>query len=206
MRIVFTICFLALSMSLSAGKLAWHKGWVVLANKDQVIAGEISLESTHDLILFRTSESATVYPAHKLKSFQYFDEEANITRKFVSLKDNHGVVRSHHLYEYVVRGTFSVLRKVKGGLVKGGTYNEQRNFDYFVFYRNNLVSLSKFRTHVYPEMLSSNRDEVLSYVHRNNLDVNLPGNAITIIKYFNTEVGYSALAANYQAHAFDSTL
>jgi hypothetical protein len=45
-------------------------------------------------------------------------------------------------------------------------------------------------------MLSSNHDEVLSYVHRNNLDLNLPGNAIMIIKFFNTEVAYTALAAN----------
>jgi hypothetical protein len=198
MRAVFTICFLALSMSLSASKLIWHKGSVVLADHDEVITGEISLESTHDLILFRTSESVTVYPAHKLKSFQYYDAETNINRKFVSLKDNHGVVRSHHLYEYVLRGAFSVLRKVKGGLIKGGgPYSEQNDFDYYVFHKNELVSLSKFRTHIYPQMLNLNRDEILSYVHHNNLDLNLPANAIIVIKYFNTEAGYGALAANY---------
>jgi hypothetical protein len=198
MRGFFTICSLALSVSLSAGELVWHKGSVVLAGENQVITGEISLASAHDLILFRIREAVTVYPAHKLKSFQYFDEEANINRKFISLKDNHGVVRSHHLYEYVVRGIFSVLGKVKSGFTRGrNAHAEKDDFEYYVYHKNLLVRLTKFRTQVYPEMLTSNHDEVTAYVHRNNLDLNLPGNAIMLIKYFNTEVGYSALAANY---------
>jgi hypothetical protein len=197
MREVVAICFLALSISVSATKVVWHKGSVVLAGADQVIIGEISFDPAREVIFFRNGESLTTYPAYKLKSFRFYDSEAGVKRSFVSLKDNHGAVRRHHLYEYVVPGTFAVVKKVKSILEKKDNAHATRNdADFYVFYKRNLVSLSKFRTHVYPEMLSSNHDEVLSYVHRNNLDVNLPGNAIMVIKFFNTEVAYSALAAN----------
>jgi hypothetical protein len=197
MRTVLTMYLLALSMSVSAGKLVWHKGSVVLAAGDQVITGEISLAPAREGIYFRTGESLIIYPAHKLKSFRFYDAEASINRSFVSLRDTHGVVRKHHLYEYVVPGIFSVVKSVAENLVNHNTNRGQGDFDYYIFYKNSLVGISKFRTHVFPEMLSANRDEVLSYVHGNNLDLNLPGSAIMIIKYFNTEVGYSALAANY---------
>lgn len=196
MRVVATVCFLALSMSVSAGKLVWHKGSVVLAAEDQVITGEISLEPAREVIFFRTGESVVTYPAHKIKSFRFYDSVAGFNRSFISLKENHGAVRRYHLYEYVVPGTFSVVKKVKSTLNKNDD-KHSNDSNFYILHRKNLVGISKFRTHVYPEMLSSNHDEVLSYVHRNNLDLNLPGNVIMIIKFFNTEVACSALAANH---------
>jgi hypothetical protein len=176
--------------------IEWHKGAVVLNNLE-VYSGEISVQPIHDLILFRTGETITVYPAHRIKSFNFYDDEANINRKFISLKENHVARRAYHLYEVVLRGELMILRKQKKERSTQQTNHDKFDFDYFINDHENLVSLMYFRSTLYPTILKIYRQEILSFIHQNNLNPNQPGHAIQIIEFYNQQVKQNILAGNY---------
>src|SRR6187431_568064 len=79
------IPFLLIYQALSAQELTWYKGVVVTANRE-VLIGEVSIQSV-DLLLFRNSQTTGVYPAHKIQSLRFYDQDADINRRFLILND-----------------------------------------------------------------------------------------------------------------------
>ena len=149
--------------------------------------GEISIEANHDLILFRQGEKVTIYPAHRIQSFNFYDAQANINRKFLSLKNSHTVIRVHQLYEIVLLGDISVLRRQKKELFVQHTNSDKFDFDYYLRWNNQLVELASFRKMVYPELLKTFRNEIISFVNEKDLNPGQPASAIQIIEFYNRQ-------------------
>jgi len=170
------------SIALFAEENAWHEGSVVLKT-NEVLLGEISVEPQYDLILYRSNGKVEVYPSHRIHSVYFFDEDANINRKFISLKQGDGFFNHHQLYEIVVWGEVNMYRKQK--TLTGNHPLDAEGFNYFISNRDKLIPLHKFRSSVYPYLLESAGSQLSVFMDKNNLNPNLPANAIIIIQFYN---------------------
>ena len=167
---------------LSAKEIAWYSGSVVLESRE-VLVGEIALEKNHDLILFRKNNHVDVLPAHKIESVQFYDERANINRKFISLQETNLVWKVYRLYEVVVPGDVIVLRKEKA--LATPKKSNAHDFIYVVRYANENFDLKSFRTKVYPTIGKDGGLLLSMFMLDNHLNPNKSANAIQIIKYYN---------------------
>jgi hypothetical protein len=180
-RYLFFCLLLLNAVSLFAREIVWHEGSVVLKTKE-VLVGEVSIEPAYDLILHRVEGRVEVYPAHKIQSLHFYDEEANINRKFISLKQE-GVFNHHQLYEVVLWGAVNVYRKQKAWT--GNSPSDADGFNYYVSYRDHLNDIHKFRDRVYPYLLESAGSLLSVFMDENNLNPNLSASAITIAQFYN---------------------
>jgi hypothetical protein len=175
-------CLLLLNAAfVFAGEMVWHEGSVVLKTKE-VLVGEISVEPTYDLILYRIDDKVEVFPAHKILSLYFYDESANINRKFISIKQE-GIFNRHQLYETVVCGEVSIYRKQKAWT--RNFPSDADGFNYFVSYRDQVIDIHKFRDRVYPYLLESAGSLLSVFMDENNLNPNLSANTITIVHFYN---------------------
>jgi hypothetical protein len=168
-----------------------YSGSVVLQDK-KVVLGKISVYPQHDLVVLKDSTGITVLPAYKIESVFYFDSAANLNRRYISWHDQESPFAHHRLFEVVVMGKISVVRRPMSG---SGKSDNALNFNYFLLYKGAIIELQKFKRLVYPDLISrSNELEV--FVKRERLNPNLSGNAIRIIQQFNQVDHYVGLALN----------
>ena len=86
MKILFTsVQVLIIASSVIAQPMEWHKGAVILSNKE-VLTGSIYHPKGFDLIFLRTDEGNQVLNTAKAEFFRYYDSAANINRKFIRIK------------------------------------------------------------------------------------------------------------------------
>lgn len=183
---LFTLC------KLSAKEITWYKGSVVLETR-KVLVGEISIEVDHDLILLRSNGKVDVYPAHKIRSLQFYDEQENINRKFVSLPEKQFIRNVFRLFEVVVSGDVAVLRKKRS--VCNGTLSDADDFHYYVLYNQELSQLTSFRSKVYPTLMLNGGSEFADFILKKDLTPNDPAGAIQIIESYNQLVRNDQLIA-----------
>ncbi len=175
-------CLLLLNpVFIFARETAWHEGSVVLKTKE-VLVGEISIEPNYDLILHRVKGKVEVYPAHKIHSLYFYDEEANINRKFISLKEA-GLFNHHQLLEIVLRGEISIYRKQKA--CTGNSPSDANDFCYYTYHHEQLIDLLKFRSQVYPQLIGSSGNRISIFINKNKLNPNSSADAIKIIEFYN---------------------
>lgn len=188
--------FLALTaIEVNAQRLRWHEGSVVLSD-DTVLSGSISIEPRHDLILFRTAGNPTVYPAHKLKSVYFYDREANLNRRFVSMESKEGVAISTRLFEVVISGEVWILRHQKSVLYSYQP-SEARDYNYYCRYDGAFVPLHKFTKKIYPSLMSKEHSRLQGFMREKRLQSALDAHAIQIIEYYNRlAVSRESFAAN----------
>ncbi len=186
MRILLLLTAIGFCFTVDASEsLEWNAGVLVTVD-GEVQQGELAFQVS-EIVLLKVADEVTVFPAHKVHSFRYYDLEENINRKFVSRAsslDNHFA-----FYEVVVSGKAGVIRKCKSIRVSNQKKSDKYGYDYFVFFENNLVSLNQFRNKVYPDLItSSNQMETLIKDHR--LNPNRKADAIQIIQLYN-KVSYA---------------
>lgn len=181
-----TICLLVLNFQLlQAQELEWFEGSVVLQN-DEVRVGTISLEAAHDLILFQEGASRMVYPAHAINSIYFYDKAANINRRYIARKINHGVQTSYQFYEIVISGDVSVLRRQKNIAFKKNS--NANDYNYFTLYKNQLTPLNKFEKEIYPQLRLSSNEEFEAFHSTYKPATNELVNSIQIIEFYNSIV------------------
>ena len=110
MKRIFFCLLLVNSLTTKAQSLKWYDGSVVLATGD-VIIGKMVVEPSLNALLVQQSSVRTVYPAHKIKSLYFYDDSSDINRRFISLRDKSMLYNHCQLFEIVVLGEVSVLRK-----------------------------------------------------------------------------------------------
>ena len=194
MKQCMIFCLLLINSTFTfAGQMVWNEGSVVLKTKE-VLVGEISIEPEYDLILHRSNGKVDVYPAHKIQSIYFYDEEANINRKFISLKEA-GLFNHHQLFEIVLRGEISIYRKQKMGT--GKSPSDADGFYYYTYHHNQLIDLFKFRNQVYPQLIESAGNRISVYIDKNKLNPNSSADAIKIIEFYNSLERDDQLLAKY---------
>ncbi len=167
-----TIVAFLISFVTEAQDLIWHHGSVVLAN-NQVLVGNVS-RGGFDLLLLKDDAGAvTVYPAHKVSSFRYYDEAHQINRSFVTIRNKY--------YERVVVGKISVFRIQKFFDEKINESNADA-FDFFIEAEKRIFSIKQFRKKFFDYV----REELeLRMIPYRNLDPNTRHGALSLIVLYN---------------------
>jgi len=187
---LFTIC----KLSYADQPLNWYQGSLVLRD-NTVLTGDISMESQHDLVLFRTDGKVNVYPAYKIAAVYYYDPLANVNRRFLTLKTENDQWHPIHLYEVVLKGEISVIRKLKALAVE--SYCSAYDYDYFLVTNGGVIKLERFRKIVYPEILKEAGVSLSVYVRENKLDPNESAAAIQIVDHYNHMRKSETIMARY---------
>lgn len=190
--LTYIICFL-----LGINLLAQHRfeagypGSVVLYKQD-VVLGRISVFPEHDLVVLKSNTGTMVLPAHKIESVYYYDSTTNLNRRYISWVDQESSYTHHKLFEVVIMGKIPVVRRPMPGSRKS---DKAESFNYFLFYQGAIIELQKFKKLVYAELIIKSK-ELEAFVKKERLDPAQSGNALRIIKQYNLQDHYEALAMN----------
>ena len=145
MKRLFFCLLLCNFYSTQSQSLKWHEGSVVLASY-RVVRGKISIEPFLDVILVEENNTRTVYPAHKIRSLYFYDEAANINRRFISIREQNGHHTQYQFFEVVVYGEASVLRRQKVNSLRP---SDALDFVYYTRFNEEVVLLRKFGKKVF---------------------------------------------------------
>jgi len=173
--------------------LTWNEGSVVLQS-DEVITGRISVEPLHHLIVFEDDNARTVYPAHAIKSFYFYDADNNINRRFISIKDHHIVRNQHHLFEIILQGEVTFLRQQKSKTIRP---SDALDFGYYIRYGEDIVHLRTFRKRIYPALLAKGGTTLKEFISANKISAINDQNSIRIIEFYNQLVKSEETIARY---------
>ena len=182
MKKIFFCLLLLNFQNLNAQTLEWFEGSLVLSNGD-VLTGKTSIAPEHDLILFQQGESRMVYPAHRIQSLYFYDKASNINRRYISLTKFHSGRPSYQLYEVIIKGEVSVVRRKKENTFS--VHADALDFNYFILYNNALTPLRKFKKKIFPQLLTSSGNRLEEFISINRLIANHAANTLTIIEFYN---------------------
>jgi hypothetical protein len=172
----------------TVGKLAaydreWYTGAIVLQTQE-VLTGAIGIEPEHGIVLHKQGDQVYIYPAHRVQSLHFFDSKANINRKYISLQ--HGTWRRCHLYEVVVKGSVTIVRREKRNI--SPVYSDADSFIYYIYTEGELVQLRSFRKQIYPALLQAGGVQFSMFVLEQHLNPNDDAHAIRMVQYYNALV------------------
>jgi hypothetical protein len=183
-KILFSIAVFVVSYTnvFSAESLSWYEGSLVLATSE-VKQGKISIQPAYDLILFKSDDEFMVYPAHRVSSIFYYDQKANINRKFISLEQHHAFAsKSYRLFEIVLMGDVRVLRRIVSAMAD--FKDDARAYQYYLQHEEILLELHKFRSKLYPKLVS--KSSILSnFIETNRLNPSDAADIIRIVEFYN---------------------
>jgi hypothetical protein len=165
---------------------------VVLTSGD-VIVGKMVVEPSLDVLLVQQADARVVYPAHKIKSFYYYDESSDINRRFISLRDKSALHNHSQLFEIVLQGEVNVLRRQKTRSLKP---SDALDFTYYVTYRDDVMLLKKFERKFILNFCQRWR-RLDDFVVSNHLRAYDDSNSIRIIEYYNRQLRAEVIAAKH---------
>lgn len=165
-------------------EIQWSRGAIVLADQ-QVLTGEFCVQVVFDLVLFRDSNSVNVFPAHMISSLQVYDQGANINRRFVVQQTTEHGFTEYRMFEVVVHGALSVMRRQKVSAGDLQTLSNVYDFDYFIVLDHETWFLQQFREKVYPVILRSCDADMSGFIRDHKLNPNDAAAAIALIQYYN---------------------
>ena len=182
MKKIFFCLLLLNFQNLNAQTLEWFEGSLVLSNGD-VLIGKTSNTPEHDLILFQQGESRMVYPAHRIQSLYFYDKSSNINRRYISLTKFHSGRPSYQLYEVIMKGEVTVVRRKKENAFS--VHTDALDFNYFILYNNELTPLRKFNKKIFPQLLISSDNRLEEFISINRLTAHHAANTLRIIEFYN---------------------
>ena len=191
MKIFAPILFCLLSVnSICIASPEWNSGVVVL-HSGEVLPGQIALHQSHDMVLLQSGDKRTVLPAHKIKCVLFYDAIKNINRRFITITTKDNTRISHRIFEVVLSGDITVLRR--SASLFANINDEVSGFEYFLKVGNELITIRKFRTKIYPTIVDASA-ELEQFVRKNRLRPAFPADIIQIVGRHNEEVEAQALS------------
>lgn len=183
MRILY-MCLLFVNFNTTSlvAEIVWHKGSIVLQTKE-VLVGELSVDPLHQIVLIKQAdETVSVFSPDKIIQICFYDEAANINRRYITHQTNAFPAR-FSLLEVVLAGEVIVLRSQKTGTTWSNS--DRDDFDYVIIFQERLFPLRQFRTKVFPALQEKHGMKLESFIQRNRFSVNEPADCIGIIQFYN---------------------
>lgn len=178
--LIIVLCLLTVNL-FAAEAVRWYSGVVVLRS-NEVLTGELSLEPAYDLVLFRCEEKVTVYRAHKILSVYYYDGKAGINRKFTSIQQTASGITSCRLFEIVVQGEISVLRRAAQASFV--SEDDAEGYRYYFQSGDQVAGIRQFRTRLFSRLLQSSK-MLRQYMYEKKLSPASTADIILIIDFYN---------------------
>ena len=172
MRAILTLLTFMTCVAVHAGNIVWSTGSVVLAG-NKVVVGDLARQGAGLLLLKDAEGAITVFPAHRVNSFRYYDAEQDVNRVFVAVGSRY--------FERVVYGKISVLRIQKFFDQKIDEKHPAAH-DYFVEEKKRITTLKSFRKKYFDRIKEELDLRLVSYRH---LDPNTSHGAVSLILLYN---------------------
>jgi hypothetical protein len=146
--------------------------------------GDVTIQPALDVVLFRAGDCSSFYHVKDVDYVTYHDTEANLGRKFVALKFSHKGLLIPQLFEVVVSGKLSVVRKPASTYVPA--VDDVRAFDYFIVKEGNVVEITEFRKKIFPLIAAScSRACLKVFMREKQIDPGRNDDALRLIEYYN---------------------
>jgi hypothetical protein len=165
-------------------KDTWYPGTLTLKSQT-VLKGEISVRVDYNVVFLRKDQDLVVYPAHKVQSVVVYDAEEKKNRSFTSLQFAVGAATANNLYEVVVDGEISVLRKQR--VLWYSVHLEIPEEDYYVWRENQLVSLYHFTRKEFPRLVKASNGNMKFFMKSHKLNPKRMRDMIEILGYYNEQ-------------------
>jgi hypothetical protein len=166
---------------------------VIVDHHQEVIVSQLTVHAGFDAVIYKSkldTSTRVILPAHRVKSFRYFDNASNINRQFISLRHS-GIYR---FYEIVIYGEVQVIRRLKRNKPSLET-DEANDYNFFLWFRNDLIDLKKFKSIVYPLLVQRYGSELEDFVGQNKLQFLNVAAIFSIVKKCNELSGTQRLVA-----------
>lgn len=162
----------------------WYEGVVVLES-GELIKGNLSFPS-FELVFAVTEQGERVaLPVDKIKLIRCYDPLLNANRRFDSFPVDEGYHQTRKLFEVVVKGTVSVLRRPTNLYLE---ISEIHHLDYNYYFLTKSQSIKEFRN-FYGEGLNQMKievgDVITDYIRENHLRPTQMADIIMIVKFYN---------------------
>lgn len=191
------IFFLCIQSSDAKDKTKWYSGKILLENESE-IAGEISYNYKHGVIMLKDEDGTTkAFSAKQTQYFEYFDEVMQVPRRYISLPFFTGKSYSNKMFfELIMDGEISVFRKEKKNInlefiQQHDNDNFTRyhaSFDYYFFNDGSFISLKEFPDKLYPKLSTGFPNKIEEFISDNSLNVASGIHAILVIDFYNSLV------------------
>jgi len=155
------LIFTLFSTSFAGPDTQWYQGVVVLSS-GEVLTGPMQYHPKWEAVLLKGDGGVQTYHASGLSQFRFFDSDRSLWRKFHSFRQGRET-HSNMIYEEVVKGSFSLLRRykqiapVKEGENKYLTHSSPEkekllmdhvvDFDFYFFHEGQMLPLTDFRAY-----------------------------------------------------------
>ena len=161
----------------------WYKG-IVYLNNGGVVSGEIAHTpgTDHILLGFGDEEPAMVLPCFRITSFSFYDDEAELERKFISLRTTIGAAKPYYFYEVVTEGALTVVRKQLN--LWFSLRDETIEFDYYILNNGEVIPIHDFKDALYPSLKSSST-MLSDFAKKNKINPARIRDAVRFIEYYN---------------------
>ena len=194
---IFLLYFSSYAFGASSTKLDWYSGEAIL-NTGECITGDLSYNSSLDIILIKSNNVIKSYGASKVDNFTYYDEYYEMNRKFVALeyKATEYSYSARIFFEVMLEGKIVLLfRDNNDGLPF--EYNPPNEYpfnsianhisrhSYFAYIDGQFSNLKDFTKRVLPTLQSRFESELSVFIDKYDLKPNQLDNQILLIDYFN---------------------
>ncbi len=188
------------SFSLPAQQAGWYKG-VAYLNNNEVVSGKLSYDPELKLLQCKSDGVVKVFAPHKVKLFQYYDDELACNKVFASYDNpvaEGGRLKS--FYEVVLTGKITLLRadpkiRVKQVSVKPGpeagvkapafsTYVETTVYNYYFLYEDRLLKVDNFKDEL-KSLLEQSPVDFDAFIADHNLNLKDIYDVVKIISHYN---------------------
>jgi hypothetical protein len=179
--------------------LSWYQAVVVLDNND-VIVGEIVIEPSLDVVLVKAGNQRTFYPASRISYINLHDNDVKFPRKFLSLQqEEHGRL-VNKLYEVVLQGEFSVIRKPRGASLPHA--NDVHSYDYFIKDNASIIRFSDFRSRILPVIENYYSPKpLMKFLNEEQINPSLPSDVIKLIDIYNDRLPIDKASVSARNHS-----
>ena len=173
--------------------LEWHKGAIVLSSHD-VVTGEVSYNSTYDVVLHRSEGRMQTFTASQVNYFHIINQHTGCIRRFVALPHQSGLnfhYERNFFFEILLSGEVTFLRKTfkNRGLLE---YVQRKKvnldnicYDYFMMYDANLVRIKNFEKDALPLLAHEDSKGIHEYIETKNIKKFTPHNQLVVILFYN---------------------
>lgn len=188
----FTLFF----VGFAAPDTRWHQGVVVL-NSGQVLTGPLQYHPKWEAVSLKGEAGIQTYHASGMSQFRFFDSDRSLWRKFHSFRPA-SETSNNMIYEEVVKGAFSLLRRykqiapVKEGENKYISHSSPEkekllmdhvvDFDFYFFHDGRMLPLNDFKE--YAHELAEN-EVLMEFAELHHLDWRNKFDVVMMLNFLN---------------------
>jgi hypothetical protein len=173
--------------------LEWHKGAIVLSSHD-VVTGEVSYNSTYDIVLQRSEGRVQTFTAAQVNYFHIINKQTGQLRRFVTLPHQSSLnflYERSYFFEILLSGEVTFLRKSNKN--RGFLQQAQRSklnldnlcYDYYMLHNENLISIKNFEKDALPLLAHEDSKSIHDYIEARNIRKFTPRNQLVVIYFYN---------------------